>query len=335
MTPAIEAGSGRQGGRRIAAVDVARGAALIGMFVYHLTWDLGFFRFIDADIPLTPAFHLYAHAVASAFLFLVGVSLVLAARSGMNWGAYGERLVWIVACAAVISLGTWFLFPKAFIFFGILHCIAVASVLALPFLRLPVWVGALGAAASFVAPSLLASASFDRPSLWWIGLGTKPPMTCDYQPVLPWAGMVLLGVVVARLVLPGFAHASWPNWVPRNMPVRAMAWGGRHSLFVYIVHQPVILGILFLIFQITGPSKDVEARPFLRACNHQCLTAGAMLGTCIAACRCIVDRSRSSGLWERVLADRLSDDERGRFHRLRVECVRLPAPRSPPPPPDK
>lgn len=329
MTPASAEPARRP---RIAAVDAARGGALIGMFAYHLTWDLGFFQFIDTGIPVTPAFHLYAHAIASLFLFLVGVSLVLAARNGFDWAAYAERLVWIVACAAAISLGTWFLLPQDFIFFGILHCIAVASVVALPFLWLPTWLGALGAAACFAAPSLLASAAFDRPSLWWTGLGTQPPTTYDYRPLLPWAGVVLAGIVATRLVLPRLERAAWIGWRPRGLPGRMLTWGGRHSLSVYIVHQPVFLGVLLLLFQTTGPSLDVAARPFSRACNNQCLTAGASLGMCEAACRCIVERSRSGGLLRGVLADRLSVDEKTRFDRLRVDCVRSAPPHSQPPP---
>ncbi|MBV9246242.1 MAG: DUF1624 domain-containing protein, partial [Methylobacteriaceae bacterium] len=109
-------------GRRIALVDALRGAALIGMIGYHLSWDLGYFRFIDGAIPLSPPFKAYANVVASTFLVLVGISLVLAREAGSGPSQALRRLSIIALAAAAVSLVTWYVFPENFIFFGILHC---------------------------------------------------------------------------------------------------------------------------------------------------------------------------------------------------------------------
>ena len=71
--------------RRIDAVDCARGLALIGMAVYHFSWDLADFRLASPMLPFTPQMRLLSHIVASAFLALVGVSLALAHRNGLDF----------------------------------------------------------------------------------------------------------------------------------------------------------------------------------------------------------------------------------------------------------
>ena len=120
--------------QRIPALDALRGAALVGMFAFHLTWDLGFFRLIPEDFPYSAGVMGFGHVVAITFLALAGASLVLATRDGVDWRAFGRRLAMIAGAAAAITLGTLYLFPDAFIFFGILHCIGVASVIGAAFL---------------------------------------------------------------------------------------------------------------------------------------------------------------------------------------------------------
>ncbi|MFX5595080.1 heparan-alpha-glucosaminide N-acetyltransferase domain-containing protein, partial [Acinetobacter baumannii] len=87
---------------------------------------------------------------------LVGFSLVLASRNGIDRKAYLRRLILVAGAAVLVTLGTWFALPHAYIFFGILHHIALASVLALPVLRLPVLAVAGGAITCFALPELVA-----------------------------------------------------------------------------------------------------------------------------------------------------------------------------------
>src|SRR6476661_893854 len=117
---------------RLPIVDAARGVAIAAMFVFHFTWDLGFFNFIDLQAGVDPAWRAFAKAIAGSFLALVGIGLVLASRGGLRLGPYGRRLAMVSAAAAGITAATWLATPDEFIFFGILHCIAVSSVLALP-----------------------------------------------------------------------------------------------------------------------------------------------------------------------------------------------------------
>ena len=115
---------------RIDAVDCARGLALVGMAVYHLSWDLADFRLASPMLPFTPQMRLLSHVVASVFLVLVGLSLALAHRNGLNVRAFWRRLAIVAGAAALVTAGSFVFAPSEPITFGILHCIAVASLLA-------------------------------------------------------------------------------------------------------------------------------------------------------------------------------------------------------------
>src|SRR5688572_15752760 len=123
---------------RLPAIDAARGVAIVAMVVYHFAWDLGFFGFISADVGGDLGWRIFARSIAGSFLALVGVSLVLATRNGLNRGRFLRRLGVIAAAAAAITLVTRIVFPETYIFFGILHAIAVSSVLGLAFVRAPI-----------------------------------------------------------------------------------------------------------------------------------------------------------------------------------------------------
>jgi uncharacterized membrane protein len=190
---------------------------------------------------------LFARLIAGSFLFLVGVSLVLAMRGGFRPRPFLRRLALVGGAAMLLTLVTWWLVSEDFIYFGILHCIAVASVLALPFLRLPVWTVLAAAVVCFAAPALFAAPVFDAPWLRWLGLMTYFPDTSDYEPGLPWFGAVLLGIAAARLALPVLETTAWANWKPSSAGARLLTCAGQHSFGIYLLRQPVFLIALYLI----------------------------------------------------------------------------------------
>ena len=161
----------------------------------------------------------------TTFLALVGVSLVLASGGKFVWRPYLVRLAKIVAAAAAITVATLYVFPDDFIFFGILHCIALASIVALPFLRAPLWLTVAAAAVALALPLFVASPMLDAPQWWWLGLGTTEPRSNDWRPFLPWFGVVLIGVVIARAVLAGGVPAWFSASGTRRGRHRA-AWSG-------------------------------------------------------------------------------------------------------------
>ena len=234
--------------RRFMIVDIARGIAIALMFVYHFTFDLNYFGVVAFDFNNDLRWLGFRAAIVSLFSALVGVGLVLGPGRKLDWPRYGKRLLAIGACAALASAGSYFMFPKTFIFFGILHFIFVASVLGLAFLRLT-WPNLVLGAAFIVFGATTALAFFDQPAFQWIGMMTHKPFTEDYVPLLPWFGVVLIGIFLAR-------RAEARGWFEkrsavafRNPIAKLLAFGGRHSLVIYVLHQPIFIGLLSLFFR--------------------------------------------------------------------------------------
>jgi uncharacterized membrane protein len=273
--------------RRIDAIDAARGAALLAMASYHFTWDLEFFGYAPAGLTEFGGWKLYARCIASSFLFLVGVSLVLAHARGIRWNGFWKRLAMVAVAALAITAVTYVATPGSFIFFGILHQIALASLLGLAFLRLPAWTTLAVATLVVLAPNYLRSPLFDHPLLWWVGLSTVIPRSNDYVPLFPWFGAVLAGIGFTRLA----ASTGLLAWLADRslLPaLRPLAFAGRHSLAFYLIHQPVLIACVWLFSQI-WPAQAVNPETgFLSACQSSCLeTRDAEF--CTRYCACMLD----------------------------------------------
>lgn len=305
---------------RIELVDLARGIALLAMFVFHFAYDLSHFGLIEVEIPADPAWRWFARTIAASFLTLVGISLVLATRNGLNRRAFLKRLAMVSIAAALVTLGTWFAMPQVFIFFGILHQVALASVLALLFLRLPTAAIALSALVVFALPQFVAHDAFDRPWLYWLGLARDVPNTADFVPVLPWFGWVLTGMVLARLALPHLAGSRIATWQARSLPARIVAWGGRHSLLVYLLHQPIFIGAIMLALPFFAQPPSQE-RAFMTSCQRSCATSSLSADACEKLCACTVDGIKAENLWRQALDNTLAPAESARITALARACT--------------
>jgi uncharacterized membrane protein len=229
---------------RILWLDMARSLAVIGMVIYHFTFDLGMFGFIAAATPVTGFWAVFARAVAGSFMALAGFSLVLAHGRGIVWARFWRRFGVLVGCAALITVATYFVMPAQYIFFGILHSIALSSLLGLAFLRLPWAATFLVAAVVLTLPQIYRDAAFDTPLLIWLGLAPGFPPTMDFEPLFPWFGAFLLGVALARFSKSG---AGLARGVASPM-MRILTWPGQHSLVIYLAHQPILIGLFNLYF---------------------------------------------------------------------------------------
>ncbi len=287
------------------ALDLARGLSVVAMIVFHTIWDLSHFGYIAANIPWSPAMRLFGHAIAFAFLFIAGVSLALASVDGLDMRMFGRRLARVGAAAALVTLGTWMVFPGAFVFFGILHCIVVASIVALAFLRAPWPLTLCAALFCFIAPALLTSPAFNAPALFWLGLGTRETMTQDWRPFFPWAGALLLGVASAHaLRLP--ARAATALSEPAGGVMRATCFLGRHSLGVYLLHQPLLFALFSGLAFIAPPTTDRAS--FIVACERRCVANGEDKESCHDLCVCTAEEAQRA----HALAGVSDDAERRR-----------------------
>jgi uncharacterized membrane protein len=236
---------------RLVALDLARALALVAMAVFHFAFDLELFGLVPPGTTMLPGWRWLAYLTAGTFLFLAGVSLWLAHGQGIRWHGFWRRLGVVGAAAVAITAATFVAMPDAFVFFGILHCIAAASLLGLLFLRLPpILLIALGAAVIWL-PQAVRFEVLNAPWLWWTGLQTTGARSIDYVPIFPWFGPVLVGIATARLMTRAGAWDRLAQW--QAGPVaRALAWPGRHSLAVYLIHQPVLISLVWVAVQLRG-----------------------------------------------------------------------------------
>lgn len=231
---------------RILAVDLARSAALLAMAVFHFVYDLELFGWVAPGTAVTGGWRLLALGTAGSFLFLAGLSLWLGHGAGIRWRGFARRFVKVAGAAGLITLATWFAMPDTFIFFGILHSIAAASLLGLLVLRVPA-VGLLVLAVlAFAAPSIARAEVFDPWWFWWTGLQTVRVASVDYVPLAPWFGPFLLGMALGRV---GSSFDLWSRlaqWRGGNLAER-LALPGRYSLWVYLAHQPVLIAVIWAV----------------------------------------------------------------------------------------
>jgi uncharacterized membrane protein len=302
---------------RLPWIDALRGAAILAMIVYHFSWDLRLFGFIEADVTGDPGWRMFARSIAGTFLALVGVSLVLATRHRLDWSRYLRRLGIVAAAAVAVTVATRLAMPDSYVFFGILHAIAVSSVLGLLFVQAPIPVVFAACAFCFIAPALLSGPAFDAPPLLWLGLATYIPRSNDYVPVFPWFAVVLAGIGLGRLM--PLVRPGWLQLLARAAP-RQLVWAGRHSLAIYLLHQPILIGLVYLAAQISPPDLlDLQAS-FLESCSMACVESDQELPLCRRTCGCLATRTQAEGLWDGLMRETLSERELDRYWAIASEC---------------
>ncbi len=218
---------------RVAWIDRGRGVALVAMIVFHLSFDLVMLGFVGWNVASGTGWFWFAASIAGGFIALSGVSLQIAHGGGIRWRGFWRREAVLIAAAAAVTIATHVAMGAA-VWFGILHAIALFSLLALPFLAAPTWTLALAAVATLAAPHLLTSTLFSHPALYPLGLSPESWYALDYEPVFPWFAAMLLGMIVAR-------HAPLPRGPKAGDLLARM---GRHSLPIYLLHQPLLIGAL-------------------------------------------------------------------------------------------
>jgi uncharacterized membrane protein len=232
--------------QRLPAVDLLRGLAIVQMIAYHFVYDLTYFEWLHIEMTREPEWIAWRNAIVTQFLLVSGLTAGLGDAAGRPGTRFWHRWRQVAAAAALVSIASAWLFGPRLIWFGVLHFVAVALLLARP---LP----ALGALNLVVGAALVAlgasvhDAHFDSPWVSWIGLAAHKPATEDYVPLLPWFGAFTFGIGLAGLwrrrgfALPGSLQQL------DSAPARALRWLGRWPLTIYLVHQPIMMGVLFVV----------------------------------------------------------------------------------------
>lgn len=246
--------------RRIRLLDTLRGLAVTFMIIFHTEYDLVFM--FDA-LWLKEAFYVqsdYSWIATALFVFLAGITI----RFSHQPAKHGARVLAIAAC---FTLVTAFIFSGSAIYFGALHLIA-CGMLAYSLAsgvtdKLPWWVGLLLCAALFVFTRHISEGYLGigqlrltlpivllrNNLLYPFGIISGGFSSVDYLPLVPWLFMFFCGVFVGRPV----QESQLPDVFYKDI-CPPLTWLGKHSLLIYIIHQPIVYAILYLILCIIPQS---------------------------------------------------------------------------------
>ncbi|WP_255420780.1 DUF1624 domain-containing protein [Paucibacter sp. KBW04] len=233
------------GAARQQRLDALRGAAVVWMACFHFAFDLNHFGWIQQDFYRDPVWTGQRTVIVSLFLLCAGMGQALALHQGLSWPRFWRRWAQVAGCALAVSLGSWLMYPRSFISFGVLHGMAVMLlILRLAGPRLSNWLAVGLGALALALPSLFSHPFFDSRWTNWLGLVTHKPITEDFVPVLPWLGVMLWGFALARWLL-----AKHSLLLSGGLPkiFEPLAVLGRWSLSFYMIHQPVLIGLLTLV----------------------------------------------------------------------------------------
>ena len=231
---------------RLPIVDALRGFAVAQMIVYHFIYDLNYFGWLQLGMTRNQPWVGWRTAIVSQFLLLVGVSLVLRLAHKPGWRDFGWRWAQVAGAAALVSAGSWLMFGPRFISMGILHFIAVALIIARLVAPLREW-NLLLAAGAFLAWLFLRDPAFNAAPANILGFVTVKPRTEDYVPLFPWIAAVFTGLGLgARWQRHGFALSPVCQGLNARPP-RLLVVLGTWALTVYLLHQPILIGLLWLV----------------------------------------------------------------------------------------
>jgi uncharacterized membrane protein len=232
-------------------IDTARGVAIVMMVIFHLMWDLWYFGVLPNVVLYAGFWKYFQRTTAITFLVLVGVSLTVsyhrARRQSVAGASVFSGFFWrglrILGLAAALSLVVWGA-GLGYVHFGVLHLIGVSIILAYPLLGQR-WLNLLLWGAFFVAGSYVQFQRVDFPWLVWLGLRPAGYAPNDYFPLIPWFGVVLLGVFSGNILYNGNSRLFPLSDLSHIQPVRLLRFLGRRSLLIYLIHQPLLLAILW------------------------------------------------------------------------------------------
>ena len=231
---------------RFERLDALRALAIVWMVAFHFGFDLNHFGLLDPrqNFHRDPLWTTQRACIVSLFLFCAGLGQAVALQAGLDGRRFSpnfwRRWAQVAGCAVLVSLGSAWMFLRSWIHFGVLHGIAVMVIVVRLAAPLRVWLWPLGALC-IALPLVAAHPVFNARGLNWIGLVTHKPITEDYVPVLPWLGVMLWGLAAGQWLL---AHRQ--PWLTGKVPDMAqpLAWLGRWSLSFYMLHQPLLIGML-------------------------------------------------------------------------------------------
>lgn len=237
--------------KRFWEIDFLRGIAIIMMIVFHFLFDLSYFGSYAVNV-YSGFWWAFARATATVFILLVGISLTLSysraiqKKTGKLGRKYLNRGLKIFAWGLIITVITWVFLSWGFIVFGILHLIGISIILAYPFIKHRYRNLLLGII--FISIGLyLGNFIFDFGWLFWLGFMPQNFYTLDYFPLFPWFGVSLIGIFLGNSLYKNYKRRFRFPELSDSPFIKLFCFLGRHSLLIYLIHQPILIALLYLL----------------------------------------------------------------------------------------
>jgi uncharacterized membrane protein len=219
---------------RYVQLDFTRGVAIVLMVIFHFSFDLNNFHFINTDIYHGVFWQYFRFLILTIFLLCVGISLSITHKKQINIKKVFKRFFILLLLASFVSIASFITFANTWIYFGVLHFIAISSILALIFLRLT-WLNL------FLGVTIIALFFLDIINMHWLYNILQSPLhlpkyTEDLVPLFPWFGIILIGLFIGKKELYLFP-------LKESYITQKIAYLGKHSLLIYMAHQPLLFGL--------------------------------------------------------------------------------------------
>jgi len=241
--------------QRLWEIDMMRGVAIVMMVIFHLLWDFWAFRIMPNLILYAGFWKYFQRTTAILFLVLVGVSLTVSYRRSMQQSdnkrgtelgkkflLRGARVFAIGMCFTLFGMFSGF----GYVHIGILHLIGLAIILTYPLLGYR-WLNLILWGIFVIIGGIVLNTQLDHNWLVWLGLHRSDYYPLDYFPIFPWLGVVLLGVFFGNTLYNEQGRNFALPDLSDALPVRGLRFLGRHSLIIYVIHQPLMIAILYLL----------------------------------------------------------------------------------------
>lgn len=215
---------------RVPYLDILRAVAVIWMFIFHIAYDMRMFGLNQIDFS-EGFWFAFPRLIAGTFLFCVGIALNYTHAKGVKTSALFKRLKKLGISALLVSIGTYIVFPQQWIYFGTLHCILAGSLLGAFFVHRRTM------ALAVMITIMILQYGLGFGIKWLSGLLQRPSM--DFIPIYPWFWVILLGILLGP-------YLSRAGLLMKLKTPRLFEFLGQHSLVIYLVHQPLIFGVLSL-----------------------------------------------------------------------------------------
>jgi uncharacterized membrane protein len=241
----------KKSNERIWEIDLFRGIAIIMMIIFHFLYDLNYLNILNLSL-YSGYFLIYVYLVGIIFFLLVGISLTLS-YSKVKETLTKNKLILkflirgfkIFSLGLIITIITFLFLEEGFVVFGVLHCIGISIIFSYPFLKFR-YLNLLFGLILICFGIILKILTFDFYFLVWLGFRPEIFYTIDYFPLLPWFGIILIGIFLGNTIYKNYTRSFNLIDLSRNRLVRIFNFLGEHSLIIYFIHQPVLLSILYL-----------------------------------------------------------------------------------------